>query len=123
MGMKIVLAILVLGSIFYLGFSMYEDFLEGDSNGTDVSQDGYISREDAEDIAMEAVRSSYEYVQFNGANLDRTDHARGRGNIRIFEFEFSVSTEDLPSDITRYSYTVRIDGEEVINETAEPIRD
>ncbi len=80
------------------------DFLENGENGSDNG----LTRAEAAEIAENAIRRSYQYVQYEGEDLRQTSIGRGIEGQYIFSFEFYIDTYLLPERIKGYSVEVEV---------------
>ncbi len=67
-----------------------------------------ITREKATQTALEYVENSYQYVQYNGHNLQQNQWGRTADGSYLFSYEFDVDSELLPSRVTGIEMTLYI---------------
>ncbi|MFP4189568.1 MAG: hypothetical protein ACLFSL_00855 [Candidatus Woesearchaeota archaeon] len=99
---RILIIIIMLSSfVFMTGCDFSEDNEKRDDDST-------ISYDEAEKIAEQSVTTSYQYVQHNGHELEKTRTGKGKDGQYIFSYEFSVDSDLLPERIDTFSAEVEV---------------
>lgn len=82
-----------------------------------------LTREEAEDIAVEYIQNSQMYILHNGHNVRQTDWGRMENNDYMFVYEYEVNSNTLPETVNRIQVTLEILDGKAQNAVSEAIYD
>ena len=102
-GIIFLIPIIALAIFFAMRFEVFDDFINIQDSTEEFNSESAIT------LAEEAIEINYQYVQYNGYNLRRTESGRGIDGIYLFSYIFDVNTDLLPDDIISMSLFIEVD--------------
>ncbi len=67
-----------------------------------------ITREDAEEIAINYIQASQIFILHNGHDIQQTDWGRMENNGYMFVYEYKVDSESLPETVSKMEVTLEV---------------